>query len=84
MVGAGPAGLVATKTFLGAGLAVDCFELSPEIGGHWVLDNPNGRSAAYRSLETNTTQHMSRLSDYQIPAHWPDFPGHEQVREWFE
>ena len=84
VVGAGPAGLVATKTLLGAGLAVDCFEMSPEIGGHWVLDNPNGRSAAYRSLETNTTQHMSRLSDYEMPAHWPDFPGHAQVREWFE
>ena len=29
--------------------------MSPDVGGHWVIDNPNGRSAAYRSLETNTT-----------------------------
>jgi cation diffusion facilitator CzcD-associated flavoprotein CzcO len=84
VVGAGPAGLVSAKTLLRAGLEVDCFELSPAIGGHWVIDNPNGRSAAYRSLETNTTQHMSRLSDYEMPAHWPDFPSHAQVREWFE
>src|SRR5262245_5812129 len=84
VVGAGPAGLVATKTLLGAGLAVDCFEMSPEIGGHWMIDNPNGRSAAYRSLETNTTLRMSRFSDYEMPADWPDFPGHALVREWFE
>jgi len=84
VVGAGPAGLVATKTLCAAGLEVDCFELSPEIGGHWVIDNPNGRSAAYRSLETNTTLAMSRLSDFAMPADWPDFPGHALVREWFE
>src|SRR4030095_16588975 len=84
VVGAGPAGLVATKTLSGARPEVDCFELSPEIGGHWVLDNPNGRSAAYRSLETNTTLRMSRFSDYEMPTDWPDFPGHARVREWFE
>lgn len=83
VVGAGPAGLVATKTLLGAGLEVDCFELSPEIGGHWVIDNPNGRSAAYASLETNTTHRMSRFSDFEMPADWPVFPGHARVREWF-
>jgi cation diffusion facilitator CzcD-associated flavoprotein CzcO len=84
VVGAGPAGLVSTKTLVEAGLEVDCFGLSSEIGGHWVIDNPNGRSAAYRSLETNTTRRMSRLGDYEMPAGWPDFPGHAQVREWFE
>jgi cation diffusion facilitator CzcD-associated flavoprotein CzcO len=84
VVGAGPAGLVSTKTLAQAGLEVDCFEMSPEIGGHWVIDNPNGRSAAYRSLETNTTRRMSRFGDYEMPAGWPDFPGHAQVREWFE
>ncbi|HKA16373.1 MAG TPA: FAD-dependent oxidoreductase [Myxococcota bacterium] len=84
VVGAGPAGLVATKTLLSAGLDVDCFEASAEIGGHWVIDNPNGRSAAYRSLETNTTLRMSRLSDFDMPSDWPDFPGHAQVRAWFE
>src|SRR5262245_58145659 len=84
VVGAGPAGLAATKTLCGAGLEVDCFDLSPVIGGHWVIDNPNGRSAAYRSLETNTTLAMSRFSDFAMPADWPDFPGHALVRDWFE
>ncbi len=83
VVGAGPAGLVTTKTLIEAGVAVDCFETSPEIGGHWVYDNPSGRSSAYRSLETNTTKHMSRFSDFTMPDAWPDFPDHKLVRQWF-
>lgn len=84
VVGAGPAGLVATKTLIQAGLDVDCFESSSVVGGHWVIDNPSGRSSAYRSLRTNTTKRMSRLSDYQMPDDWPEFPGHELVRRWFD
>lgn len=84
VVGAGPAGLVATKTLIGFGLDVDCFESSSAIGGHWVIDNPNGRAAAYRSLRTNTTKRMSGLSDYRMPEAWPEFPDHERVRAWLE
>ncbi len=37
VVGAGPAGLVSAKALLEAGLEVDCYEISSEIGGHWVI-----------------------------------------------
>ncbi|MBL8555374.1 MAG: FAD-dependent oxidoreductase, partial [Phenylobacterium sp.] len=84
VVGAGPSGLAAIKTLRGAGLDATGFEMSPVVGGHWVIDNPNGRSAAYRSLRTNTTKRMSRFSDFEMPAEWPAFPGHEQVRAWLE
>ncbi|MEM7217337.1 MAG: FAD-dependent oxidoreductase [Pseudomonadota bacterium] len=84
VVGAGPSGLVATKTLLEAGLAVDCHELSSCIGGHWVFDNPNGRSAIYRSMHTNTIKSMNRLSDFEMPQEWEEFPTHEQMRQWLE
>lgn len=84
VVGAGPCGLAATKTLIDAGLDVTCFEMSESIGGHWVYDNPNGRSAAYKSLTTNTTKHMSRFSDFEMPRDWPELPPHHLVREWFE
>ncbi|MEM7412092.1 MAG: FAD-dependent oxidoreductase [Myxococcota bacterium] len=83
VVGAGPAGLIATKTLVGAGLDVDCYEMSSVIGGHWAFDNPNGRSAVYRSIHLNTTLPMSRLSDFEMPSDWPAFPGHAQVLEWW-
>lgn len=84
VVGAGPSGLTATKTLIEAGLAVDCYEMSPHIGGHWVIENPNGRSSAYRSLRTNTTKRMSRFSDFDMPDEWPEFPECAQVRDWLE
>jgi cation diffusion facilitator CzcD-associated flavoprotein CzcO len=84
VVGAGPSGLATTKTLLGAGLDVDCFEISPHIGGHWVIENPNGKSSAYRSLRTNTTKRMSRFSDFEMPADWPEFPTYDYVRTWLE
>lgn len=84
VVGGGPSGLAATKTLLQRGLDVDCYEMSPHIGGHWVLNNPNGRSSAYGSLCTNTTKKMSRFSDYNMPDDWPEFPSCERVREWLE
>jgi len=84
VVGAGPSGLTATKTLLEAGLAVDCYEMSPHIGGHWVLNNSNGRSSAYGSLRTNTTKRMSRFSDFEMPDEWPEFPSCARVREWLE
>ncbi|MCR9277133.1 MAG: NAD(P)-binding domain-containing protein [Pseudomonadaceae bacterium] len=82
VVGAGPTGLVATKTLLEAGLEVVCLEGSDRVGGHWSIDNPNGRSAVYESLTTNTTKRMSRFSDFQMPNDWPDFPTHRQVQQW--
>lgn len=84
VVGAGPTGLAATKTLLEAGLDVVCFEGSDRVGGHWSIDNPNGRSSVYESLTTNTTKRMSRFSDYEMPADWPDFPSHRQVQQWLE
>lgn len=84
VVGAGPAGLVATKTLRDEGLDVHTFEASDAIAGHWVMDNCNGRSSAYESLQTNTTHAMSRLSDFTMPADLPAFPRHDQVRDWFE
>lgn len=84
VVGGGPSGLTATKTLLQSGLDVDCYEMSPHIGGHWVLGNPNGRSSAYESLRTNTTKKMSRFSDFEMPSTWPEFPSCARVREWLE
>ena len=83
VIGAGPCGLVSTKSLSEQGLDVTCFEMSSCVGGHWKLDNPNGRSAAYESLTTNTTKKMSRLSDYEMPADWPELPTHEHMYRWW-
>jgi len=84
VVGGGPSGLTTTKTFRQAGLDAICFESSPVIGGHWVIDNPSGRSAAYASLRLNTSKTMSRFSDFDMPDDWPIFASHDLMRAWLE
>ena len=83
VIGAGPCGLVATKTLAQAGLDVVCYEMSDTVGGHWKIDNLSGKSAAYESLTTNTNKQMSRLSDYEMPAEWPDLPTHAHLHRWW-
>ena len=84
IIGAGPSGLATLKTLRQAGLDARCFEAGRRVGGQWVIDNPSGTSAAYRSLRTNTNRAMSRFSDFAFPDDYPDYPGHEQMAAWFE
>ncbi len=84
VIGAGPSGLTSLKTLRGAGLDARAFEAGPRIGGQWVLDNPSGTSAAYRSLRTNTNRAMSRFSDFAFPDDLPEYPGHAQMTDWLE
>jgi cation diffusion facilitator CzcD-associated flavoprotein CzcO len=84
VIGAGSSGLAATKTLHLAGIPVDCFEQGPRIGGNWVLDNPNGQSACYETLEINTSTSRMAFSDFPMPAEYPAYARHDQVAAYFE
>jgi cation diffusion facilitator CzcD-associated flavoprotein CzcO len=84
VIGAGPSGLAACKTLRESGLDAICLEAGSRVGGQWVIDNSSGTSAAYRSLRTNTNRAMSRFSDFAFPGDYPEYPGHEQMADWFE
>jgi cation diffusion facilitator CzcD-associated flavoprotein CzcO len=83
VIGAGPSGLAACKTLAQWGIPFAGYEAGSAVGGHWVLDNTSGTSAAYRSLRTNTHKGMSRYSDFALPDDFPDYPSHEQMADWF-
>ncbi len=84
VIGAGPSGLVACKTLAQFGLPYTAYEAGERVGGQWVLDNSSGSSVAYRSLRTNTAKRICRYADYPLPDHYPAFPGHEQMAEYFD
>src|SRR3954454_4833205 len=84
IVGAGAAGLAALKAVAHAGLDVTCFERGDRVGGIWVLDNTSGLSSAYRSLHCNTSRARTEFEDFPMPEHWPHFPDHVQVCEYFD
>src|SRR3954471_23626882 len=84
VIGAGSSGIAAVKALAQRGIAFECFEKSDRVGGNWVYENSNGMSSAYRSLHINTSRPKMQYSDFPMPAHYPDFPHHSQIAEYFD
>ncbi|WP_205696531.1 NAD(P)/FAD-dependent oxidoreductase [Conexibacter sp. SYSU D00693] len=78
VVGAGAAGLAATKALRDAGLEVVCHERADRPGGLWARDATRTTSA-YRSLHLNTSRGRTEFADFPMPADWPHFPSAEAV-----
>ncbi|NIE63357.1 NAD(P)/FAD-dependent oxidoreductase [Burkholderia sp. Ax-1719] len=71
VIGAGAAGLAALKTLTDAGIAVDCFEKSDRVGGHWHHD--------YDALHLITPKSSSFFDGFPMPESYPMYPSREQV-----
>lgn len=84
VIGAGASGLVSCKALADAGVRYQCFESSDRVGGLWVFKNPNGRSAAYRSLHINTSRERMQFRDFPMPAEYPDYPEHRLIARYLE
>lgn len=84
VIGAGSSGIAAAKHLHLAGIGFDCFEMGSDIGGTWVLDNTNGQSACYDTLEINTSCARMAYSDFPMPEDYPPYARHDQVAAYFE
>ncbi len=84
VIGAGSSGIAAAKQLYLAGIPFDCFEAGGDIGGTWVYQNSNGRSACYDTLEINTSCPRMAYSDFPMPEDYPPYARHDQVRAYFE
>jgi dimethylaniline monooxygenase (N-oxide forming) len=83
VIGAGSSGIAAAKVLHQRGIPFDCYEKGDRVGGIWVFGNSNGMSSAYRSLHINTSRERMEYSDYPMPKHYPDFPHHTHIAEYF-
>jgi len=83
IVGAGCSGFTTAKRLKDYGISYDCFEASDDIGGNWYFQNPNGMSACYKSLHIDTSKYRLAFEDFPVPKHWPDFPHHAQLNQYF-
>lgn len=72
MVGAGIAGLSATKVLRTVGHEVLTFDRMPDVGGVWSA------MRHYPGLKTQNTRHTYTFTDHDPPNSWPDFPSAEQ------
>src|SRR5215475_15318082 len=82
IIGAGPSGLAAAKTFLERGIAFDCLERETDIGGLWNIATPSG-------IVYETTHLVSCISSTgyddlpMLDEDYPEYPGHARVLGYF-
>ncbi len=80
VVGAGPAGLVAAKHALEAGLDVTVFEAQDDLGGQWNSGSP--LSGVWPGMRTNTSRWMTAFSDLAVPPDHELHPFAEQIHTY--
>jgi len=78
IVGAGFAGLSTAKVLKGFGYEVTVFEKAPDVGGVW------SRSRRYPGLTTQNPRDTYALSDFPMPASYPEWPSGEQVQAYLQ
>ena len=83
IIGAGPSGLTTLKNLLVLGLTnAACFDESDAIGGNWVFRED--RPSVHETTSMISSKRLSEFEDYPMPADFPDFPSHREIRAYFE
>ncbi len=83
IIGAGCSGFTTAKRLKDYAIPFDVYEASDNIGGNWYFENPNSMSACYKSLHIDTSKWRLAFEDFPVPAHWPDYPHHTQLLQYF-
>jgi cation diffusion facilitator CzcD-associated flavoprotein CzcO len=78
VIGAGIAGLSATKVLRSVGHEVLTFDRTPDVGGVWSA------TRRYPGLKTQNTRHTYTFTDHEPPGTWPDYPSAEQWQSHIE
>ena len=85
IIGAGCSGLTAIKNMVQAGIKnVVCYEQNPWVGGNWKYTAEVGHSSVCSTTHIISSKTLSEYTDYPMPDHYPDYPSHQQVLEYFE
>ncbi|MFM8347343.1 MAG: flavin-containing monooxygenase [Bacteroidota bacterium] len=84
VIGAGPSGITAAKNLLDEGHEVVVFEAGTEVGGNWVFSESPGHSSVFETTHIISSRTLSQYEDYPMPDHYPDYPSHRQLAEYFQ
>lgn len=77
VIGAGPSGLTALKNFSQAGIPVEGFDASADLGGVWNIAQPSG--SVYESTHMISSKRMTAFRDWPMPDEFPEYPSHAQA-----
>ena len=85
IIGAGSSGIAACKNLRQVGFNnIAIFEQSERIGGNWVFTQDVKHSSVYETTHIITSKHHSAYLDFPMPAHYPDYPSHWLMAEYFQ
>jgi hypothetical protein len=85
IIGAGPSGITAAKHLLQVGHTnFVVYERGAEVGGSWVYSEDVGHSSVYETAHIISSKSMSQYHDFPMPDHYPDYPGHRLLKEYFQ
>lgn len=76
IIGAGFAGLSSAKVLRAVGHDVTVFEKAPDVGGVW------SRTRRYPGVSTQNGKDTYCLSDFPMPADYPEWPSGAQVQSY--
>ncbi|MGF1664059.1 MAG: flavin-containing monooxygenase [Kineosporiaceae bacterium] len=80
VVGAGPAGLLATRRLAEAGADFRVFERHTDVGGIWDIDAPG--SPMYETAHFISSRTLSGFPGFPMPEAYPDYPHHREILEY--
>ncbi|MGL5743106.1 MAG: flavin-containing monooxygenase [Legionella sp.] len=85
VIGSGPSGLAAIKNLQEQGVVhITVFEKNSQIGGNWIYDETNDHSSLYETTHIISSKRWSQFEDFPMPAHYPDYPSHKLVLDYFK
>lgn len=85
VIGAGPSGIAAAKHCLQAGLLnLTVYDRNAEVGGNWVYSDDVGHSSVYETAHIISSKRWSQYHDFPMPDHYPDYPSHRLLKEYFQ
>ena len=84
ILGAGWSGLLACKYCLSEGLKVLVLEGRETIGGIWAYTDDQRFGGVMKTTQMTSSRCITEISDFPMPANYPDFPSHNEVLSYLE
>ena len=78
IIGAGFAGLTAARVFKALNYGITVYEKDTQVGGVWAA------SRRYPGVTTQNPRTTYELSDFPMPADYPEWPSGEQVQAYMQ
>lgn len=85
IIGAGPSGITAAKHLLQVGHTnFVVYDKNDQVGGLWIYSPESSHSSVYETAHIISSKALSQYHDYPMPDHYPDYPSHRLLLEYFQ